>query len=237
MLPLSQAKVHGHGPAPALDGGSTASCTALTGKQLESTPSAEGAMTMPEEELRRLGYYRSFSPEDAIANAAKAFGAAEGETEASAAAPAEQTKTGKLAAAKAETKQPAKESPVCGPSADQALDDKPSSGLCSTGKASKIEGTGPWSWSCATKEGKKALCVALLKRDGSCGPVNGAALGAAPTSDLCSFGAASAVAGTGPWTWSCIGIGGGDSSQLLGLCPARKIRLMVFAVRRLKCHQ
>jgi hypothetical protein len=30
---------------------------------------------------------------------------------------------------------------------------------------------------------------------------------------MCSAGAASTVSGTGPWTWSCIGTGGGTTAQ------------------------
>lgn len=50
-------------------------------------------------------------------------------------------------------------------------------------------------------------------RSGSCGSANGSAVTAAPTLNLCSVGAASAVAGTGPWTWTCAGtLGGADAS-------------------------
>ena len=53
---------------------------------------------------------------------------------------------------------------------------------------------------------------------GACGPANGVAVSSAPTSGLCSVGSASAVAGTGPWSWSCAGSAGGSTAQ----CSAPK---------------
>ncbi|MFZ2226098.1 MAG: C1 family peptidase [Candidatus Moraniibacteriota bacterium] len=41
--------------------------------------------------------------------------------------------------------------------------------------------------------------------DGACGSSNGQALPSAPTTDLCNAGAASAVTGSGPWNWTCVG--------------------------------
>lgn len=53
--------------------------------------------------------------------------------------------------------------------------------------------------------------------DGVCGSDNGKTLTAPPT-NLCSVGAASTIAGTGPWTWSCAGVGTGATAQ----CSAQK---------------
>lgn len=44
---------------------------------------------------------------------------------------------------------------------------------------------------------------------GLCGSSHTASLAAAPTSGLCTAGTASAVSGSGPWTWTCTGIKGG----------------------------
>jgi hypothetical protein len=49
--------------------------------------------------------------------------------------------------------------------------------------------------------------------NGVCGSSNGADLTSAPTTNLCSAGAASAVTGSGPWTWSCSGNNGGTTAQ------------------------
>jgi hypothetical protein len=48
---------------------------------------------------------------------------------------------------------------------------------------------------------------------GACGPANGATSRVAPTTGLCSTGAPSAVAGSGPWTWICTGRNGGTPSN------------------------
>ncbi len=48
---------------------------------------------------------------------------------------------------------------------------------------------------------------------GVCGKVSGLSLTAAPTAKLCEKGKPSAVAGTGPWTWSCTGMETGMSAH------------------------
>src|SRR5262245_39574568 len=66
--------------------------------------------------------------------------------------------------------------------------------------------------------------------NGSCGPANGIALNAAPSTGLCSLGTASAVAGSGPWHWSCAGRNNGTttscgapSTQTSGIIPADRM--------------
>jgi hypothetical protein len=49
--------------------------------------------------------------------------------------------------------------------------------------------------------------------NGVCGKVNGVSLTAAPTAKLCEAGTPSTVAGTGPWTWSCIGMKAGTTAR------------------------
>jgi hypothetical protein len=49
--------------------------------------------------------------------------------------------------------------------------------------------------------------------NGSCGSSNGADLTSAPTANLCTAGTASAVSGSGPWTWSCAGLDGGTTAS------------------------
>jgi sugar lactone lactonase YvrE len=55
----------------------------------------------------------------------------------------------------------------------------------------------------------------VITINGVCGAANGQAIGSGPTqpSDLCSAGAPSAVAGSGPWTWSCAGLYGGTTAS------------------------
>jgi hypothetical protein len=47
---------------------------------------------------------------------------------------------------------------------------------------------------------------------GQCGSAGVTPAASAPTSGLCAAGTASAVSGTGPWTWMCAGADGGDSA-------------------------
>jgi parallel beta-helix repeat protein len=49
--------------------------------------------------------------------------------------------------------------------------------------------------------------------NGQCGPANGVATNTEPTSGLCSAGTATTVSGSGPWTWSCVGLNGGSTAQ------------------------
>lgn len=55
--------------------------------------------------------------------------------------------------------------------------------------------------------------------DGVCGSANGSTVPTAPTSNLCFAGTASAVGGSGPWSWSCVGINSGSTAS----CNANKI--------------
>src|SRR6516164_4465700 len=72
--------------------------------------------------------------------------------------------------------------------------------------------------------------VASPAVNGSCGPANGVPASMAPTTGLCSFGAASAVTGSGPWHWSCAGSDNGTTtscgappSQTSGIIPADRM--------------
>jgi hypothetical protein len=49
--------------------------------------------------------------------------------------------------------------------------------------------------------------------NGACGSSNGIAVSSAPAAALCSTGTASAVGGSGPWSWSCTGSKGGSTAQ------------------------
>ena len=49
--------------------------------------------------------------------------------------------------------------------------------------------------------------------NGNCGSANGGTFTTVPTANLCSAGTASAVSGSGPWTWSCTGSSGGTTAN------------------------
>lgn len=54
--------------------------------------------------------------------------------------------------------------------------------------------------------------------NGVCGSANNIITSSIPTMNLCSAGTASAVAGSGPWTWTCAGSAGGTTAN----CSAQK---------------
>ena len=56
--------------------------------------------------------------------------------------------------------------------------------------------------------------------NGACGPANGTASSVAPSTGLCSAGTATAVMGTGPWTWQCTGSNSGTTSMCTAPTPA-----------------
>jgi len=99
-----------------------------------------------------------------------------------------------------------------------------SSELCYTGTPSGIHGSGPWTWTCYGKDGgTNAYCSAERTSvnpyicccepvNGQCGSSNGKYFTSAPTSNLCVSGTASAVSGSGPWTWTCYGKDGGTNA-------------------------
>jgi len=110
---------------------------------------------------------------------------------------------------------------MCGSSGGATLTLKPATGtLCSTGTASSISGTGPWNWTCkGTNGGTNTTCTAQKATttpppvNGLCGSSNNLTLASVPTTNLCSTGTASTVAGTGPWSWSCNGSNGGTNAS------------------------
>ena len=49
--------------------------------------------------------------------------------------------------------------------------------------------------------------------NGACGSANGIPVSSAPTTNLCATGTASAVTGSGPWSWACAGQHGGTTAN------------------------
>ncbi|MDX9689235.1 MAG: hypothetical protein EOM37_00350 [Proteobacteria bacterium] len=98
----------------------------------------------------------------------------------------------------------------CGIAAGGSYKSKPLDNLCKSGEAGAVEGEGPWSWTCGDKK-VMVKCEAQKLVDAICGRANGAILTAQPVEDLCQAGNATTVSGQGPWLWSCVGSGGGNS--------------------------
>jgi len=61
--------------------------------------------------------------------------------------------------------------------------------------------------------------VGALASAPSCGSANGRSFSSAPKANLCLIGAASAVTGTGPWTWNCGPVAGASVSCAAGNGP------------------
>ena len=61
--------------------------------------------------------------------------------------------------------------------------------------------------------------ITAIPVNGSCGTANGGSYSVAPSYNLCSAGTSSVVSGSGPWSWTCIGLYGGTTSPL---CSAGK---------------
>ncbi|MBI2037411.1 MAG: hypothetical protein HYT15_00555 [Candidatus Magasanikbacteria bacterium] len=114
---------------------------------------------------------------------------------------------------------------ACGSSNNATVASAPTTNLCSSGSASTVAGSGPWTWSCAgSNGGTTASCSAQMIStsnpvNGTCGAANNTQVSSAPTNYLCSSGTASTVSGSGPWTWSCSGTNGGTNSS----CSAQTI--------------
>ena len=100
---------------------------------------------------------------------------------------------------------------VCGSGATNTYT-IPTANFCSSGTASSVSGSGPWTWTCAgVYGGTTPTCTANKSVDGVCGSSNGTYIGSAPTTNLCSVGTASSVSGSGPWTWTCAGVYSGTT--------------------------
>jgi hypothetical protein len=112
---------------------------------------------------------------------------------------------------------------VCGSSNGQTLATAPTTNLCSAGTATAVSGSGPWTWSCTGSNGGSTASCSANKSgtspvNGVCGSSNGQTFATAPTTNLCSAGTATAVSGSGPWTWNCTGSNGGSTAS----CSANK---------------
>jgi len=62
---------------------------------------------------------------------------------------------------------------------------------------------------------------------GSCGSSNGTAQSAPPGSGLCAAGTVSALTGSGPWSWSCLGSYGGTSANCSASSATQPLTLTV----------
>src|SRR6185369_10281583 len=112
---------------------------------------------------------------------------------------------------------------ACGTANGTTVTTPPKSNLCMTGTASAVTGSGPWSWTCAgSNGGTTASCSAnrgLVVVNGTCGTSNGTTILSAPAANLCNAGTTSTVSGSGPWSWTCAGSGGGTTASCTASLP------------------
>jgi outer membrane protein OmpA-like peptidoglycan-associated protein len=105
---------------------------------------------------------------------------------------------------------PRKVDGACGAAGDGGVTSMPERDLCSSGYASAVTGEGPWNWTCSgLYGGSAATCSAMPRGNAVCGSASLSGHNEAPTDGLCKIGEASAVEGSGPWTWTCGGTHGG----------------------------
>ncbi|MFD1712588.1 hypothetical protein FVQ98_11455 [Ottowia sp. GY511] len=80
-----------------------------------------------------------------------------------------------------------------------------------------------FTWNCTTGVGGPVVNTDLSAVDGTCGAATGVAASSPPTANLCQVGTASAVSGSGPWTWSCAGSQGGSAAACSAPLAGNKI--------------
>ncbi|MDD2325218.1 MAG: OmpA family protein [Alphaproteobacteria bacterium] len=101
----------------------------------------------------------------------------------------------------------------CGSAEGAASEQPPADNLCAKGTASRVNGSGPWTWACSgSNGGGAAACMAPRKTNGECGSADGVGFDVLPSQGLCQSGYASAVTGEGPWNWTCSGLYGGSAA-------------------------
>jgi beta-glucanase (GH16 family) len=105
---------------------------------------------------------------------------------------------------------------ACGSATQATSFSRPSSNLCSRGRASAVTSSpSAWTWTCSDDPvGATTPCqVARPRVDGECGWADGTSAAGIPTAGTCSAGAMSALRGSGPWSWTCAGTAEGRTAR------------------------
>jgi hypothetical protein len=77
-------------------------------------------------------------------------------------------------------------------------------------------GSGSANGVCKVSVPPESLTSTVVNSNNACGPASGTTAASAPTKGLCARGTASAVIGTGPFTWSC----SDPSTSTVAICSA-----------------
>lgn len=108
---------------------------------------------------------------------------------------------------------------VCGSANGGNTPDAPTATACTSGSITNMSTPAPggdFTWTCSGLGGgaNSPTCTAHQTINGACGAAHGQTVPVQPTTNLCVAGAvATAVSGTGPWTWGCNGVNGGTSTS------------------------
>ena len=90
-----------------------------------------------------------------------------------------------------------------GSASGKIFKDEPTTNLCIYGSPTPRNLISDiWYWYCTNNPGKDAIGFTYKT---TCGSSNGASFSSAPIANLCKYGTASGVSGSGPWTWTCTG--------------------------------
>ena len=108
--------------------------------------------------------------------------------------------------------------PTCGAINGTSISTPPTSlTMCSSGiPFGLVTLPDRWNWQCTTTWPSAVDCSAnntFAPINGACGGATGVPVLTAPTTGLCWAGTASAVSGSGPWTWTCAGVNGGADTM------------------------
>jgi hypothetical protein len=111
----------------------------------------------------------------------------------------------------------------CGSSNGASFATAPTAGLCDSGAASSVSGSGPWTWSCRGSNGGTTMFCSASKSNvinGKCGCAHEQIFTTAPITCLCTTGTPSLVleGANNTWTWTCKG----DTNGTNECCTAYK---------------
>ncbi len=107
---------------------------------------------------------------------------------------------------------------ACGSSNYTIASTAPDENLCIAGTESSVTtNSTTYTWTCSgINGGTSDACVTNITGEvtnGVCGSSDGQSFTSAPTTNLCLGGIPTTVSGTGPWTWTCNGVGTGATNQ------------------------
>jgi hypothetical protein len=106
--------------------------------------------------------------------------------------------------------------PTCGNASSSSHSTTPNTeDLCQIGIPSEVSQTvDSFQWTCRNLS-NSIECSGGMIINGVCGSSGGAYLFSKPSTDLCSLGSPSIVEGSGPFSWTCKGLNGGNTSACM----------------------